>query len=146
MLKRPKRKGQLKKNENQMADNISYGLVSSEGIRSAYKTLTHQEAHKTLPNQHIQILWRIKAPLKGVIWLAIIWAIWLSRNDLIFNNVTPSPQQILDSAKVKLWLWIKGQNGMDSATMYSDWIAHPLVFALDKELFQLSWSFSSLED
>ncbi|KAF1861709.1 hypothetical protein Lal_00026130, partial [Lupinus albus] len=63
----------------------------------------------------------------GVIWLATIWEIWLSRNDLIFNNVSPSPHQILDSARVKYWLWIKGQMGIDSATFFSDWITHPLL-------------------
>ncbi|KAF1875063.1 hypothetical protein Lal_00007679 [Lupinus albus] len=43
----------------------------------------------------------------SVIWFATIWAIWLSRNDFIFNNVNRSLLHILDSAKVKSWLWIK---------------------------------------
>ncbi|KAF1894928.1 hypothetical protein Lal_00022422 [Lupinus albus] len=53
----------------------------------------------------------------SVVWLATVWAIWLSRNDLIFNNTSITPQHILESARVKSWLWIKGQRGMDSSTL-----------------------------
>ncbi|KAF1871848.1 hypothetical protein Lal_00020643, partial [Lupinus albus] len=63
----------------------------------------------------------------SVVWLATVWAIWLSRNDLIFNNTSITPQHILESARVKSWLWIKGQRGMDSSTLYSTWVANPLV-------------------
>ncbi|KAF1888790.1 hypothetical protein Lal_00036832 [Lupinus albus] len=41
----------------------------------------------------------------SVVWLATIWALWLTRNDIIFNNVTISSHKILDYAKVKVWLW-----------------------------------------
>ncbi|KAF1886758.1 hypothetical protein Lal_00045995 [Lupinus albus] len=61
----------------------------------------------------------------SVIWFATIWAIWLSRNDFIFNNVNSSLLHILDSAKLKSWLWIKSQRGLNS-TIYSDWLCKPL--------------------
>ncbi|KAF1871323.1 hypothetical protein Lal_00020115 [Lupinus albus] len=63
----------------------------------------------------------------SVVWLATVWAIWLSRNDLIFNSNLNTPQQILDSARVKSWFWIKNQNGMDFTTPYCDWVANPLA-------------------
>ncbi|KAF1897675.1 hypothetical protein Lal_00032432 [Lupinus albus] len=127
-------------------------------VRSAYKTLTHQDALETLPHQHIQILWRTRAPLKiesrlrmlylggeslrspalvfydpsatttmNLLITSSLLATSPTINDLIFNNVSPPSRQILDSARVKSWLWIKGQMGMDSATLFSDWIAHPLL-------------------
>ncbi|KAF1868127.1 hypothetical protein Lal_00018643 [Lupinus albus] len=37
-----------------------------------------------------------------------------------------SLHQIFDSARVKSWLWIKGQYEMDSI-IYPDWIANPLT-------------------
>ncbi|KAF1881267.1 hypothetical protein Lal_00023303 [Lupinus albus] len=55
----------------------------------------------------------------SVIWIATIWALWLARNDLIFNNINPSINKILDSAKVKSWLWIKTQLGI-SSLLYDD--------------------------
>ncbi|KAF1868903.1 hypothetical protein Lal_00048182 [Lupinus albus] len=53
----------------------------------------------------------------SVVWLATVWAIWLSRNDLIFNSNLNTPQQILDSAR----------NGMDFTTPNCDWVANPLT-------------------
>ncbi|CAL0324353.1 unnamed protein product [Lupinus luteus] len=55
----------------------------------------------------------------SVIWLASIWAIWLSRNDLIFNYVRPSAQKIFEDARFEVWLWIKGSIGSNSIT-FSD--------------------------
>ncbi|KAF1861525.1 hypothetical protein Lal_00025877 [Lupinus albus] len=55
----------------------------------------------------------------SVIWFASIWAIWLSRNDFIFNNVRPSLLHILDSAKVNSWIWLKCQCRLNSS-LYAD--------------------------
>ncbi|KAF1894861.1 hypothetical protein Lal_00022355 [Lupinus albus] len=62
----------------------------------------------------------------SVILIATIWALWLARNDLIFNNINPSINKILDSAKVKSWLWIKTQLGM-TFLLYDDWLSNPLL-------------------
>ncbi|KAE9610426.1 hypothetical protein Lalb_Chr07g0186481 [Lupinus albus] len=53
------------------------------------------------------------------IWLATVWALWRSRNDSIFNNVRHSSLQILDVARMNIWLWIKNILGMNHIT-YSD--------------------------
>ncbi|KAF1883296.1 hypothetical protein Lal_00030404 [Lupinus albus] len=37
----------------------------------------------------------------SVIWLATVWALWLVRNDIVFNMKTTSINNILNSAKVK---------------------------------------------
>ncbi|KAF1898685.1 hypothetical protein Lal_00039890 [Lupinus albus] len=36
----------------------------------------------------------------SIIWLAIFWAIWRHRDDVIFNKVRPSTKYILDTAKM----------------------------------------------
>ncbi|KAF1889595.1 hypothetical protein Lal_00024922 [Lupinus albus] len=40
-------------------------------------------------------------------------------NDIIFNNVQPSHTQILDSARLNVWLWIRGNMRMESSS-YDD--------------------------
>ncbi|KAF1893310.1 hypothetical protein Lal_00001766 [Lupinus albus] len=59
--------------------------------------------------------------LWSVLWLATIWAIWLSRNDIIFN--ASKPYHIFESARVKVWLWIKSQQWEEHIT-YNDWISN----------------------
>ncbi|KAF1873839.1 hypothetical protein Lal_00029545 [Lupinus albus] len=49
----------------------------------------------------------------------------LARNDLVLHNVIPSITSILDSTKVKSWLWIKTMAGMETF-YYSLWISNPL--------------------
>ncbi|KAF1895933.1 hypothetical protein Lal_00033938 [Lupinus albus] len=39
---------------------------------------------------------RKRRKIRSVIWLATVWAIWLSRNDLIFNSVKSSLNQIFE--------------------------------------------------
>ncbi|KAF1892130.1 hypothetical protein Lal_00036486 [Lupinus albus] len=58
------------------------------------------------------------------IWLATIWAIWLHRNDIIFNNIQTTTNRILDTARVNVWLWCKSVSGKISIS-YSDWISKP---------------------
>ncbi|KAE9598418.1 hypothetical protein Lalb_Chr15g0080621 [Lupinus albus] len=60
----------------------------------------------------------------SVVWLATIWALWLTKNDIIFNNVTTFSHKILDSAKVKAWLWTRSMHGKES-TSYAERVANP---------------------
>ncbi|KAF1867299.1 hypothetical protein Lal_00049728 [Lupinus albus] len=53
-----------------------------------------------------------------IIWLATIWAIWLHRNDIIFNHVRPSSLHLLDSAR--------GIRGIESITYY-EWLSNPIA-------------------
>ncbi|CAL0327858.1 unnamed protein product [Lupinus luteus] len=63
--------------------------------------------------------------LWSTIWLATIWSIWLSRNDIIFKSTNPSLHHILDTAKVNSWLWINAKAGNDTFS-YSEWMSFPL--------------------
>ncbi|KAF1872874.1 hypothetical protein Lal_00015977 [Lupinus albus] len=44
--------------------NMRFEKSKQYFVRSAYRTLTHQDALETLLHQHIHILWRTRAPLK----------------------------------------------------------------------------------
>ncbi|KAF1898557.1 hypothetical protein Lal_00023559 [Lupinus albus] len=62
----------------------------------------------------------------NIIWLATVCALWLSRNDFIFNNVRHSLTQILESERVFGWIWIKNLSGLN-VIIYSDWLPNPLT-------------------
>ncbi|KAF1893871.1 hypothetical protein Lal_00002411 [Lupinus albus] len=64
--------------------------------------------------------------LWNVIWLATIWALWLARNDIVFNNAQPSIHKILNSSKVNSWLWVKAQHGKDNI-LFTDWNTNSLA-------------------
>ncbi|KAF1891164.1 hypothetical protein Lal_00001305 [Lupinus albus] len=59
------------------------------------------------------------------IWLAMVWAIWRHRNDIIFNNARRNINVILDNARVTVWLWFKSIMGKETTT-YSEWIDKPI--------------------
>ncbi|KAF1891499.1 hypothetical protein Lal_00012388 [Lupinus albus] len=61
----------------------------------------------------------------SIIWLATMWALWLARNDVVFNNSKPTILQILNSVKVKSWLWTKAQHEKDHIP-FQDWTSKPL--------------------
>lgn len=42
-----------------------------------------------------------------VVWFAMVRAIWLARNNCIFNNKMPEMLDVLESVKVFSWSWIK---------------------------------------
>ncbi|KAL2921638.1 hypothetical protein RDABS01_013129 [Bienertia sinuspersici] len=40
--------------------------------------------------------------------VAILWAIWLHRNNVIFGNVKPNPQEVLNLTNIELERWYRG--------------------------------------
>lgn len=43
------------------------------------------------------------------IFYAVIWSIWLARNDTVFNNKVWELEEVIDLAKTRMALWIKGK-------------------------------------
>lgn len=41
-----------------------------------------------------------------VVWIAIVWSIWLQRNDAIFNSVLVCAEKTLDLIKFRSWKWL----------------------------------------
>jgi len=40
-----------------------------------------------------------------LVWLAVVWAIWNSRNDIIFAGGTPTVALFIDKVKLASWKW-----------------------------------------
>nr|KYP60907.1 hypothetical protein KK1_023327 [Cajanus cajan] len=43
----------------------------------------------------------------AMIWLASIWSIWLSRNEVVFTNKFTSPKHLVELIKLRSWKWLK---------------------------------------
>ncbi|KAF1871614.1 hypothetical protein Lal_00020408 [Lupinus albus] len=88
------------------------GLIGGQGCSTQIQMMDYVKPMRK--NRHV---W-------SIILLAMVWALWRSRNDSIFNNVRLSSLQILDAARVNVWLWIINILGMNYFA-YSDWISKP---------------------
>ncbi|XP_058786925.1 uncharacterized protein LOC131661401 [Vicia villosa] len=48
---------------------------------------------------------KVKKGKEGIIWLAILWSIWLRRNDIVFNNASWNSRDVVWSCKALIWRW-----------------------------------------
>ncbi|XP_058752626.1 uncharacterized protein LOC131625814 [Vicia villosa] len=46
---------------------------------------------------------KVKRGKEGVIWLAIIWSIWLHRNDVVFNDTSWNSRDVVWNCKALIW-------------------------------------------
>jgi hypothetical protein len=60
----------------------------------------------------------------SVVWLALVWVIWRSRNDRIFNNVPGSVEDAVDQIQRTSWHWYLSKTARDSCLLY-EWIWDP---------------------
>lgn len=60
-----------------------------------------------------------------VIWFAIMWFIWLSKNGLVFINKQETANAMMENIKVTSWLWL---NGKVDGIIYplSSWLSNPV--------------------
>lgn len=58
-----------------------------------------------------------------VVWYAVVWAIWLARNNQKFNSKASELEDILESIKILSWSWIKAK-GADFPYQLSSWISN----------------------
>jgi len=47
-------------------------------------------------------------------WLAMIWALWLHRNAIVFRDELRDVDTVFDNAKLRAWQWL--------ATRYGEWV------------------------
>lgn len=50
-------------------------------------------------------IWKIET-VGTVVWFAVIWAICLTRNDHIFNNIDTDLEHTKEKVKIHSWMWI----------------------------------------
>lgn len=60
-----------------------------------------------------------------IIWRACIWAIWKDRNNCIFKNEIINPHGILETVKMKSFLWLS-LHFLPIAFDFHDWWKQPL--------------------
>ncbi|XP_058765712.1 uncharacterized protein LOC131639232 [Vicia villosa] len=48
---------------------------------------------------------KVKKGKEGIIWLAILWSIWLRRNEIVFNNSSWNSRDVVWSCKALIWRW-----------------------------------------
>lgn len=77
--------------------------------------------------QHV-LLWWTKSQKQGawVLWIAVIWAIWNLRNNLIFRNGQLDIAKMLDGIQFKTWSWLRGKLKGFQYNLY-EWQAQPLL-------------------
>jgi len=58
------------------------------------------------------------------VWAAIVSYIWKQRNLVVFKEGIPDAEEILQSAQLQSWLWLKHKVAGFSYA-FSDWILNP---------------------
>lgn len=58
------------------------------------------------------------------IWLAVIWSIWLERNEELFNNNRTDVLRLLDLIRSRSWSWYSTAVG--GLILFDEWCICPL--------------------
>lgn len=59
-----------------------------------------------------------------LIWHAVVWGVWKSRNDRIFNSKTSETQEVVDQIKVLAWQWSLDRLKIETCLFY-EWCWNP---------------------
>ncbi|GKU89043.1 hypothetical protein SLEP1_g3234 [Rubroshorea leprosula] len=59
-----------------------------------------------------------------MVWLALVWTIWLTRNEILFNNKMVDTNKIFDYVQVRSFLWLTNR-GKVLRYGFSDWLLNP---------------------
>ncbi|GKU88289.1 hypothetical protein SLEP1_g2571 [Rubroshorea leprosula] len=60
----------------------------------------------------------------NIIWFAVVWTLWLGRNDLIFNKKEAKVDHFLELVQSRSFFWAKNIAGMDGFSL-SAWVENP---------------------
>lgn len=63
---------------------------------------------------------------RHVIWMAAVWVLWITRNNIIFKDGTANLIDVVADIKILSWKWFTNRNGSNSGTLYSDWCFNPM--------------------
>jgi hypothetical protein len=61
-----------------------------------------------------------------LMWHAVVWSIWTSRNDIIFASGSSTIDNLVDKVKLSSWKWFIGKNP-DSPCSFYEWEVQPLL-------------------
>jgi hypothetical protein len=66
-----------------------------------------------------------------LMWHAVVWSIWTSRNDIIFAGGSSTIDNLVDKVKFSSWKWFIGKNP-DSPCSFYEWEVQPLLCLSNK--------------
>jgi hypothetical protein len=61
-----------------------------------------------------------------LVWHAVIWTIWESRNDLIFAGGLLHEESVVDRVKILAWKWFWAKCPASSCSLY-EWEVQPVL-------------------
>ncbi|XP_058782239.1 uncharacterized protein LOC131656564 [Vicia villosa] len=73
-----------------------------------------------------KILSKRKRRVVSVIWFVSVWSIWLMRNDIIFNNVSPSFVDCMSAIVFRSWNWLSSFCKIIDCCNFYTWNSFPL--------------------
>ncbi|MCI36511.1 anthocyanin 3'-O-beta-glucosyltransferase, partial [Trifolium medium] len=53
-----------------------------------------------------------------LVWHAVVWTIWTSRNEIIFAGGSSTIDTIVDKVKLSSWKWFLGRNTDSPCSLY----------------------------
>ncbi|GAU51958.1 hypothetical protein TSUD_417440 [Trifolium subterraneum] len=53
-----------------------------------------------------------------LVWHAVVWTIWTSRNDMIFVGKSSTVDDLMDMVKLSSWKWFIGKNPDSPCSLY----------------------------
>jgi hypothetical protein len=59
-----------------------------------------------------------------LVWHSVIWAMWRARNNLIFNNVSKNPLELLEDIQILSWRWSADRLNISPCLFY-EWSWDP---------------------
>ncbi|GLU12369.1 hypothetical protein SLE2022_290540 [Rubroshorea leprosula] len=59
------------------------------------------------------------------VWFAVVWTLWLGRNDKVFQDLEASADKLFDLIQIRSLHWVKGKVGLDNVVL-TDWKSNPL--------------------
>lgn len=63
-------------------------------------------------------------------WVCIIWRIWKSRNELIFEGKEYNLERMFEDIRVRLWSWVSNVFPVICSFSFGEWLSNPR-FAVD---------------
>jgi hypothetical protein len=64
--------------------------------------------------------------VKHIIWLATMWSLWRTRNNIIFRGDFVNVQSLVDQIVYISWFWFISRVGTNVNFVFSDWCNNPL--------------------
>ncbi|GAU21813.1 hypothetical protein TSUD_176590 [Trifolium subterraneum] len=59
--------------------------------------------------------------------MAVVWAMWITRNAIIFDNGLAQVEKVVDDVKLRSWKWRLGRAKPSASCLLYKWIAETLI-------------------